>query len=182
MGITAEDMVKIGHQMEQAKEDTTPHVGVAGDSVFVIGDANKTENKSYDYKALLRYPKEYAEHIPKEDIVDFIGNSVIVEVEFKDVHISPRNDLKIVANTAQILPFFKKFEDDGGTRQFTDEELIQLAKEVSDDVLDAMYAIVGSVLNLDPTTAEKLLYPSVLGLMGRFLQDFPEVFNEADFS
>lgn len=182
MGITPNDMLKISKDMKKAKEDTTPHAGVVDDNIFVFGDANKTENKEFDYKALLRYPKEYAEYIPEEDILQFEGNSVWVEMEFKNVHISPRNDLKIVANMAQVLPFFKKFEDDGGTREFTDDELIQIAKDVSDEVLDAMYTVVGSVLGLDAETTERLHYASVLGLMGRFLRDFPEVFNEADFS
>ena len=175
-------MLKINRDLEKAQEDTTPHVGVAGENIFVMGDANKTENKQYDYEVLMRYPKSMAEHIPQERIRKITDKYVVCALEFTDVTLTPRNDLKIVANIAQMLPFFRKLDKDGGIEVSTEEDLIQLAVEVGDEVLNAMYTVVGAVLDIDDELCSHIMYPSVLELISRFTKDFPEIFNEADFS
>ena len=182
MGITPQDMLKINRDLEKAQEDTTPHVGVAGENIFVMGDANKTENKQYDYEVLMRYPRSMAEHLPQESIQKVNDKYVIFTMEFKDVTITPRNDLKIVANVAQMMPFFRKLDKDGGVSASTDEELVQLAVEVGQEVLNSMYTVVGAVLDIDDDLCSHIMYPSVLELISRFTKDFPEIFNEADFS
>lgn len=175
-------MLKIRDDFKKAQEDTTPHVGVANDEMFVIGDATKTENKKHDYTAILRYPQEYAQYVPKESVVGMAQGYVMFEMEFKDVYILPRNDLKIVANIAQMLPFFEKLTPEGSVEDYSNEELIQLALEVDDEVLDSIYAVIGAMLRIDEDTCEHIMWDSALDLIRRFMQDFPEVFNEADFS
>lgn len=182
MGITPQEMLKIRDDFKKAQEDTTPHVGVANDEMFVIGDATKTENKKHDYTAVMRYPREWAEYVPKDSIVDLKQGYVMFEMEFKNVFIKPRNDIKVIANIAQVLPFFEKLNDDGGITDYTNEELIQLALDVDQEILDGIYAIIAAFLDIDTETSEHIMWQSALGLMSAFMRDFPEAFNEADFS
>lgn len=182
MGITPEDMVKISQEMEKAKEDTTPHVGVASDNIFVIGDANKTENKKRDYRVLMRYPQEYGKYVPKEDIFGYNAGQVYFYVDFKDVQVTPRGDIKIMTKVAKIIPFFQKLDAAGDLDKMSEDELIQVAVSVGDEVLDAMYDAVGVLLGMDNDTVSHMDYTSVISMLVALFRDFPEVFNEADFS
>ncbi len=186
MAITPQDitpnvMIDLQEELKESKEDTTPHVAVAGDDLLVIGDANKTENKKHDYKVLMRYPKEKATHIDEKDIIKTVGDYVFFEVEFKEVEILPRKNMQIVASIAEFLPFFYDLQEDGTVEEIPTDKLIQLAKDLSGDILDSMYAMVGAFLNVKSDVYDYFLPSSVIGLTAMFINDFPEVFNETDF-
>lgn len=182
MAITPEEMIMLENKLVEAKADTTPHVGVDGDEILVIGDANKTEKKVRDYKAVLRFPKHMAEHIAKEDIFNVKGDYVFVEVEFKDIWIKPYRDLSILTHSAEMFPFFQKVMEDGTTERYTEKELIAIATELGDDVIIQVYKVVGAILDIDDELCMKITWPSILDLIGKFITDFPEIFNETDFS
>lgn len=187
MAITPQDivtpnvMIDMQAELKEAREDTTPHIGVAGDELLVMGDANKTENKKHDYKVLMRYPKDKAQHIDEKDIIKTVGDYVFFEVEFKDVEILPRKNMQVVASIAEFLPFFYELREDGIVDEIPTDKLIQIAKELSGDILDSMYAMVGAFLNVKSDVYDYFMPSSVIGLTAKFINDFPEVFNEADF-
>ena len=109
------------------------------------------------------------------------GKFIYVDVEYKDVTINPRNDLKIVRDVAVLYPFFRKQAEDGGLQAMTEDEFVEFAEQLSDEVIDAMYNLVADFLDEDKEVAQKFTWPSVLDLILQFMEDFPEVFNEADF-
>lgn len=181
MAITPQEMKKISDKLEVTKADTTPHVGVHDEEILVIGDANKTEKKSHDYTMRMRFPAAMEESVGTENVVSRVGQFIYVDVTYKDVTITPRNDLKIVRSIAILFPFFKKVSEDGGLKPLDEDELSEFVKDLSDEIVDAMYDLVADFLNEDKEVALKFAWPSVLEVIVRFMEDFPEVWNEADF-
>lgn len=183
MAITPQEMKKISDKLEVAKADTTPHIGVQDDELLVIGDANKTEKKVFNYTVRMRFPSSMEESVGTENVVhrSQSGKFIYVDVEYKDVTINPRNDLKIVRDVAVLYPFFRKQAEDGGLQAMTEDEFVEFAEQLSDEVIDAMYNLVADFLDEDKEVAQKFTWPSVLDLILQFMEDFPEVFNEADF-
>lgn len=179
MAITAEDLKRINDSIKKAEDDTTPYPVVIDNKVHVVGDANKTEVKARDYTMKFRFPKEYAKYFEGQ-ISEELGNYIIIETEYKDVHISPRSDLKILAAISKIFPYVKKLGDDGNIEEMTDEELITMCLEMPNEIEDAMYILTASILGVDDEMREWMLATSVFNFVSRFIDDFPEVVNEAD--
>lgn len=178
--VTTQDMLDIQASMNEAHKDDTPFAVVADNGVNVIGNANKTEVKSHDYNVRFRFPKSMAEGIDPKDIVQTVGDYVIVNMEFTDVHIKPRNDVDINAAIVQILPYFKNMNEDLSVTDKTQEELIQLVKTVNDDIGLDIYDVVAAILDVDKSLKDYMLFTDVLEVLKRMPQDFPEVFNEAE--
>ena len=183
MAITPQEMKKISDKLEVAKADTTPHIGVQDDELLVIGDANKTEKKVFNYTARMRFPSSMEESVGSDNVADRSksGKFIYVDVEYKDVTINPRNDLKIVRSIAVLYPFFKEQAEDGGLQSMSEDDFIEFAEQLSDEVVDAMYDLVADFLDEDKEVVQKFTWPSVLDIILQFTEDFPEVFNEADF-
>lgn len=181
MEISEQEYREIQKKLQEAQKDDTPFAVVQGDEVAVVGDANKTAIKKHDYTVKVTIPKAYASMLIKgEDIQREIGDYVVGEVTFKDVYIKPRNSMKIMAAAADLIPFFNNLEEDGNVTAMDDEELIASHKLFSDEVVDAMYRLVKNVLDLDDAMADSLTPPSVVELVGKFIEDFPELFGETD--
>ena len=178
MAIKPEQLMKINQSIKKAEEDTTPYPVVVDGKVHVVGDANKTENKKRDYTIRFRFPKEYAEYF--DEVKETIGNYIIVEVEYKDVYISPRSDMKILAAISKIFPYVKKLNEDGSIEEMTDEELLDVCLEMPDEIEDAMYILCASILRVDESMRDWMLATSVYAFVSQFIDDFPEVANEAD--
>lgn len=178
--VNTQDMLDIQASMNEAHKDDTPFAVVADNGVNVIGNANKTEVKSHDYNMRFRFPKSMAQGIDPKDIVQTVGDYVIVNMEFTDVHIKPRNDVDINAAIVQILPYFKNMNEDLSVTDKTQEELIQLVKTVNDDIGLDIYDVVAAILDVDKSLKDYMLFTDVLEVLKRMPQDFPEVFNEAE--
>lgn len=174
---------ELKQSIDEAREDTTPHVGVVGDEIMVIGDANKTETQKHDYKVTVIWPKEKAEQygIRKEDIIKDNGRVVAFETEFKDVQIVPRNRFKVTSAMADILPFFTNPKNDGSMEERSMEEITALCVEMSETVVDSLYLLVGAVLDVKKDVYSNFEWNSVLELVNKILHDFPDVVNEVDF-
>lgn len=181
--LTPANMLEVKESIEKAKEDTTPHVGVAGDELFVIGDANKIEPQVHNYTVTVIWDRERAEKygIRKEDIVKENDTHVAFEVEYKNVTIVPMNRLKINAAVATILPWFVKFKEDGSAEDMSSAELVAVAREMSDEILRSMYDFVGAVLDVEKDVYKYFEYGSVIHLTTEMLVDFPDIVNEMDF-
>lgn len=176
--LTQEQFLEMSKNLKKAEEDDTPIIALVNDEVNVVGDANKTEVKKNNYVLRFRFPKEMSQfELPTSTK---IGDWFINEIEYKDVFISPRRDLKVVSAIMEIIPYFKSVSENGDLVNKSDEELITFAKNIPYEIIDAMYDIVSAFLNVDDTLVNYMSPLSVISVMGDLIRDYPEVFNEAD--
>ncbi len=154
---------EISEAMESAENDTTPFTIVANGEVNVVGDANKTELNKHDYTITFRFFKD--------------GKYQRVKQEFKDVYITPRNDVKVNRMLVQMFPYFKKVDGEEIKKYSTTETLDILA---NDSLMDSMYDTVAAVLSI-PNNLKELMEPDdVIRAARQIMKDYPEAVNEAD--
>lgn len=158
-----EDYMKVDDAIDKAEESDTPFVVLANDEVNVVGNANKTEINKHDYLINFRIFKN--------------GKYEWVKQEFKDVYITPRNDLKVSRMITQMLPYFRK-QLDGETTKFDKEEVIAIIEK--DELLDLMYDTVAAVLNVPANLKDFMSPESVVAAVTQIILDFPETVNEAN--
>lgn len=179
--ISLNDMVDMQESINEAQKDDTPFPVVTRDGINVIGDVNKTEVKSHDYNVRFRFPKSMASNIDPKEIINTIGDYVIVNMEFNNVHIKPRHDIDINAAIVRILPYFKNMsEEDISIKDKTPEELVEFVKRMNDEIGSDIYDVVAAILDVDPSIKDYMLLTDVLDVINKVPRDFPEVFNEAD--
>lgn len=179
--VDLEDMVEVQDKFEEAGHTDVPIAVVQKDGLKVVGDANKTEVKSHDYSVRFRFPKTMAENINKNDILKDLGEYVIVRFDFTDVHIVPRRDYEILESIIEIIPYFKKLDEDGVTlSDMSKTDLLKVLHEANEQIGDAMYNVVSAFLDIDPSITRYMLLPDVMARVKDFMDDFPEVFKEAD--
>lgn len=183
MALTENDLKAIQEKIQKAEADTTPFVVVDGNGdMSVVGDVNKTQTKQYDYTVKFRIPAQYKDLLPgATDIVN--GKYCVAEVEYKNVMISARKDLEIVAAVIELYPFLREVLPSGESKDRTKEELRNIVAEniTKKSVVDAMYHLVSAVIGIDETLADMMLYSSVFDNVIKIIEDFPEIFNETDF-
>ena len=179
MAIKPEDMLKLSAQIKKAEEDTTPYAVVADKEIHVVGDANKIEKKYRNYSMKFRFPMDYAEMFPDEDKT-IVGNYFTITTEYKNVTISPKGDMKVLAAMSKIIPFVKKLNDDGTIDDPTDDEIIQMCLDMPNDIEDAMYRLASTVLGIPRELEDFMLATDVFAFASDFVNDFPEVWNETD--
>ena len=141
----------------------------------VVGDANKTQINTHDFEITFRIPKE------KE------GGGyeyVLTAKKFKDVYITPRQDTKVVRALTLLIPYYRSVTEEYGTdvkiEDLTDEQKLEVATNMSDELYDAMYDVVGSVLKIDGELREYMIPASVLNATVQIILAFKEVANETD--
>lgn len=171
-------LAEINEALKEAEHDDTPIPVAMDEGLKVVGDANKTENKSRDYKVTFRFPSKL---VPSGmEIVKEVGDYKYVEMYFEDVHITPRRDLKLLASVMDILPLFRELKDDGSVKDRTTEDLLRIFRKVPQETIDSMYTLVVAFLGVDESIAEYMTPASVIDRIADLVNDFPEVFNEAD--
>lgn len=182
-GVTVGDMARLQDGLEKTHEDDTPFPVVTRDGMTVVGDVNKTENKAFDYNIRFRFTQQEAEELgidPKE-IIQTVGNYVIVRMEFENVSIKPRYDLEISAAIVRIFPYFYSINEETkkiGKR--SDEETIEMVKEMSVEIGDDLYNIVAAVVGVDRRIVDHMMWNDVVDSVIKIMGDFPEVFNESE--
>lgn len=165
-----DDYKGIDEAIDKAEESVTPFAVVANDEVNVVGDANKTEINSHDYTMRFRVPSK------KED--GSVGYKWI-EKEFKDVYITPRNDIKVNRMLVKLLPYYRK-NVDGNIEKYTTEEAMEIVNDFSDELLDVLYDTVACVLGINKELAPYMDMACVLEAARQIILDYPETINEAD--
>ncbi len=168
--VSIDDYRAIDNALDAAEESVTPFAVVTNDEIAVVGDANKTEINAHDYTMKFRVPEK------KED--GSVGYKWITK-EFKDVYITPRNDIKVNRMLMKLLPYYRKNED-GELHKYTAEEAMDIVDSFSDDLLDALYDTVACVLGIDKALAPYMDMASVLKAATQIIRDYPETVNEAD--
>ena len=177
--VSVNNLIDFQESMQEAEKDDTPFPVVTDDGVNVVGDANKTKVKKRNYSVRFRFPKERAADFDEKEIIQEVGDYIIVSVDFDDVHIVPRRDTEITAAIVKILPYVKKLQEEKIADR-TPEEMVELVKTVNKDIGDDIYDVVAAVLNVDESIKDYMLFTDVMDLLVKLPDDFPEVFNEAD--
>lgn len=184
--LTPADVIDIGGKLDAVQDDSTPFLMTAEDGkekeVLVVGDANKTELKKRSYKIVFRFSKEelskFFAQVP-EDAWEKSG-FYFLEVEYGDVFVTPRNNLKVVDSIMKIQPFFNRLKEDGGIEKFGSEELLSMYVAAGDQLNNAIYNIVATFLKISDELGEYMMPGSVLNTFYNILDNNPEVFNEAE--
>lgn len=176
--LTQEQFLEMSKNLKKAEEDDTPFIALAGDKLNVVGDANKTELNKHTYAIRFRFPKSMSQY--KTEDSDEIAGFFFTELEFKDVFITPRRDLKVVGAIMKIVPFFKNLREDGELEDKSAEELIQMLCDFPNEIVDAMYDMVQSILMIDESLIDYASPASIFNVSSQLIEDYPEVFNEAD--
>lgn len=178
--VSVDNLIDLQESMEKAEHDDTPFPVVTDDGVNVVGDANKTQVKTRNYSIRFRFPKEREQDFDEKDIIQRVGDYIIVSVDFDDVHIVPRRDTEIVTAIVRILPYIKEMNEDGSIRPKTNSEMLEMVRRVNKDIGDDIYNVVAAVLNVDDSLKDYMLFDDVMDMLTKLPDDFPEAFNEAD--
>lgn len=176
--MTQEDFLKIKKEMDRAEADTTPYAAVVGDEIAVVGDPMNTEVKKHDYTATFLIPKEMSPMFP--DAKDVGKGYLRVDIEYKDIFVNARNNMKYTSKMAQLIPFYKKLEDNGDVTDMELDELINMFAQLEDYVVEALYGLVQVVLGVDESLIGFMTPGSVLRISQEIMHDFPNVLNQAD--
>ena len=106
--ITLEQLKQVHKKIEEAREDDTPYaIYVEEDEpIKVVGDANKTEVKKSDYVITFRFEKDEIDmdSLP-DDVKILFDRYVQFSVEYKDIYINARNDMKLNGAFIDVQPF-----------------------------------------------------------------------------
>lgn len=158
-----EDYMKVDDALDKAQDSDTPFAVVANGEVNVVGDANKTEVNKHDYVINFRIFKD--------------GKYEWVKQEFKDIYITPRNDLKVSKMLTELLPYFRK-DENGEVKKYERHEVLSILEQ--DTLLDTLYDTVAAVLGIPANLKPYMATDSVISAAVQIIRDFPETVNEAD--
>lgn len=158
--------------IDKAVDDPTPFPIVKDEKISVVGDANETQIKSYDFKITFEFPKGTVEGRETE-------NGVEKDIEYKNVFITPRRRPKTVSSMAKLYPFFQKISDKGGLEEFSPMEVAELLAENGEDFIDGAYDLVAKVLDVDPEIADFMKFESVMAATTQIFTSYPDLVNEA---
>ena len=176
--LTQEQFLEMSKSLKKAEEDDTPIIALVNDELNVVGDANKTQLNKHTYTLRFRFPQSY-EQFRTPDSYD-VGSWFVNELIFEDVYVSPRRDLQVVSAIMEIVPYFKSVSESGELQDKTEKELIDFAKNIPHNIIDDMYDVVSAFLGVDDSLVDFMSPMSVIDTMGKLIEDYPEVFNEAD--
>lgn len=162
--------------LDKAPESETPFPVLKDEKMYVVGDANETKINKHDFTIEFRLPEGTVEGKVE-------NGSVIKEVEYKDVFVTPRQIAKVVSAVCKLLPFFRKIAEDNGdlsATDFTMEEYTLLLADYGSVFVDDMYILVASVLGIDERLIDYMTVPSVMKATSQIFTEYPEVLNEAE--
>lgn len=163
--MTDNEYKTIDEALDSAQESVVPFPVSTEEELSVVGDANKTELNKHDFTIEFLIPQQ--------------GKYTSYTKEFKDVYITPRQNVSIVKAVTTLLPFFRK-TNKGEVTEYTEAEKREIASKFDQSVYDAMYDMVSVVLKIDSELADYMTPKSVLDATVKILLSYPEMVNEAD--
>lgn len=157
--------------INKAGESTRPFTVIKNDTLAVVGDANDTQLKKFEYEITFKKPS-----------YDEEGNLVGKTSEtkrYKNIFIAPRQQTRVVKILTMILPYFHKVNEDGSLSDYTPYELGEIFSAMDESIYDLMYELVTYVLHIPKEEADFMQFSSVIGSTIKICMEFPEVVNEA---
>jgi len=176
--ISTIELVDINEKLKKTEEDSTPYASIQDQKISVLGDANKTEVKKADYSIRFRIPQHALAEKPAA--AKIIGEYYIIDMTYEDISLNPRNDLKIMAAIAEMLPFFNDLKENGEIDSLSGEEMVKRLAYAGDQVIEGIYNLVAAFLNVGEELKFFMTGASVIGALATMIDTHPEVFNEAD--
>lgn len=166
--MTREDYDNIEQALQDAEKSDTPFLIASDDELKVVGDANKTELNLHYFEIAFRLPLEDGGAYRK------------VKKAFKNVYITPRQDIKVLKAVTSLLPYFKAARANGEVERLTEGEKAYIYESLSDEAYDIMYDLVALVLGIDDELKNYMMPGSVMESVVKIISGFPETINEAD--
>lgn len=165
--------------MKEAEKDDTPFIVASKDDLTVVGDPNKTKVKTFDYSLSVRVPSKYA-NLLENGTKSNDGKWVVDKLEFSDVTITPRTEIKIKGKLLNILKYFKGVDSENHIRDLSEEEQLEMFYEHYDELVKPIYDFVCEFLGVDDSLCEMIEFESVVDVFNKIIVDFPELYNGAD--
>lgn len=165
-----EDYDEILKGIDDAENSVIPFPVVSDDEIVVVGDANETDIKMYDFDITFQIPV-------KGD--DGIVRYRTENKHYKDVFITPRRNSAIVRTIVDLLPYFKKPDENGNLSSYTEEEVADLLENFDEAVYDRMYMLVAAVLGIDERLTFFMTEDSVWSATANIIRQYKATVNEA---
>lgn len=168
--MTQNEVLEFKKALDSAEESVVPFAVAKDNELNIVGDANETKVNPFDYKITFRIP----------DTSDGTVKYSEKTAEFKNVYVTPRNEMRVVKTIAQLLPYFRKIKEDGTVGEFTNDELLEVVATMEDEVIDSMYTLVSTVLGIDPKLRDYMIAKDVIAATTQIIMTNPSAVNEAD--
>lgn len=181
--LSLEEFMAIKEHMDDAENDETPYAAVSEGQIHIVGDPNKTEQKSDDFTIQFAYPNtdEWRQQIDEEDIFNETPNYIGVERTYKDVWVPPRVQTAVMTAFTELYAFFTIVMDNGEVRDMNIDEIKMALRELNQDMVEAMCHAVATILKISPREEEFMLTTSTAVCLIRIIDAFPEIINGMDF-
>lgn len=170
--MTLEQYEGIKAALDNAQNSTVPFAVVNDDELAVVGDANKTELKRFEYEITFERP-EY------DAAGNLTGEFDVETKKYENVFVKPRMNTRIVKLIASILPYFYKVDEDGNQVEYSKIELIQIFGRIDGAILDLMYELVATILDIPAGEIDYMTGTSVINTIMKFIDDNPQTAREA---
>ena len=161
--MTQQEYLETLRSMKKAEESTTPYAVPTEDEIVVVGDANKTELNKNNFTVLFWIPEQVDGEIVEKD----------VEIEYKDVYITPRQAPRVVKAMNDLYPFYKKITEQGTGEDYSDDEIMNLVAELPDEIYERMYTLVATTLGVDPVLKDYMDMGSVMSNVAQIFRCVP---------
>lgn len=171
-GLTEEQYNGIKEALDNASENEVPYAIVKDDVVAVVGDANKTQLKKFEYEVTFEKPQyDEDENLMPEPNVE--------KKTYSNIFVKPRQNTQVVKWLAAMLPYFYKVNEKGEMVQFTRLEMLSVFGSIDGAILDTMYELVASILDIPNEDKDYMTGSSVLATVTKFIEDNPQTVEEA---
>lgn len=182
--MTMDDFANMQGAIQDAQHDDTPFISTTEDEIHIFGDPNKTEIKSADYTVLFGFPdnEEWRKKIKSVDdkIVKEIQGYIIVERVYKNVYISPRRASSALTAMTLIMQFLHEITEDGEFKPLSYDQMLSVFTTLYREIEDAVYELVGVVLNLSPNEWEWMMPINTVENAVKIVLNNPSIVNQAD--
>ena len=170
--MTEEQYLGIKAALDKAEETVIPFPVVNDDELAVVGDANRTELRRFEYEITFEKP------VYDEDGT-LTGDFDIQKKKYENVFVKPRMNGRIVKLLASMLPYFYKVDENGNQVEYTQLEMIQIFGRLEESILDRMYELVAAILDIPVSDIDYMTSTSVLNTIMKFIEDNPNTAREA---
>lgn len=184
--IKMEQLDELKQAIKEAEKDDTPYIGIKDDELHVLGDPNKTEIKPADYVVHFAFPNTQEFRAKAELHGDEIGKETADGRYFKvtrtypNVYLTPRRIAGVVSAMAQLEAFLLKVTENGEIREMNEEEMRMILSGLYNELSDAVYDVVATVLRIPYDEIDFMLPMSAVRNAVQIYLNNPSAVNETD--